>query len=820
MKFRKALLRTGVAATCLMWAAAALAQTRTFDVPSDVATNSIPEFARQAGIQIVAPADRLEGVRTPAIKGTLDVHAALAELLKGTDVQIASDDGQVITLKAPPKKTSAAQDDPADPPADSQPDGIETVMVTAEKRAESLLNVPMSMSALSGETLARSQSYRFEDYVGKVPGLTLLDNGNNGSELVIRGVSAGALPINSPVATYIDETPYTTAGAFGGSYFIAPNLDTFDMQRIEVLRGPQGTLYGANALAGLLKYVTNAPDPSGFAAQVEAGGSSMSNGGQGFDLHGMINVPLAENAALRVVGYDNYYPGFIDDPSRGLKNINGSHFAGGRASLLYDPSANFSVRLTAIYQDKSWSDFNNIDAEPGTLRSAFGGLSQENLISQPGRTTTELYNLTATWDLDFGKLLSSTSYFRANDHFLQDATKSLGGLLSSILGASYGIGDITDINVKSETQELRLSSKDDAPLRWQVGAFYAHRESVLDEPLYPIDIATRTLLTNFPTNVGAFLENGRYDEWAVFANADYFLAPALDVSVGGRYDSNDQKYYQDFSGIFGGGLAFGNPSSEDVFTYSADLRWHITPSQMLYARVASGFVPGGPSDATALSNLPHSYSSSTTVNYEAGLKGSYFDDHLTLEVSVFDIEWKSIQLNAIINSFGTVTNGGNARSTGAEWNLAYVPVAGLTLDFNGAYTDAYLTTDAPASVGAHAGDRLPGTPMWETSLSADYEHTLFADYAGFVGFNWRFAGSRYAEFEPAGPRQELPSYNIVDARVGVDWNRWSLAFYCKNIGNARAINYTQDETLATSNGLQSAAVYPPRTLGVELTAKF
>lgn len=820
MNLRKTLLRTCVAVTTLTWAAAAIAQTRTFDVPSDVATNSIPEFARQAGIQIVAPADSLEGVRTPAIKGTIDLHAALAELLKGTDVQVASDDGQVITLKAPSKKTSVAGDPPADPPADIEGSAIETVTVTAEKKSEKALNVPMGLTALSGEALQRSQSYRLEDYAGKVPGLTFLDNGQNGSELVIRGMSVGVLPINSPVATYIDETPYTTAGAFAGSFFIAPNLDTFDMQRIEVLRGPQGTLYGANALAGLLKYVTNAPDPSGFSAEAEAGASSVAHGANGFDLHAMVNVPLADDAALRVVGYDNYYPGFINDPSRGLKGINGSHFSGGRASLLYNPTDTLSVRLTAIYQDKVWGDNNNMDVEPGTLKPAFGNLVQENLISQPGHTTTELYNLTVTWDTDIGKLLSSSSYFKAGEFVQQDGSKNLGGILSGILGSPYGLGDITTVNVKSETQELRLSSKENSPLEWQIGALYSHRNSLENEPLYPIDISTKTLLTNFPTNVGAFLLKGSFDEWAAFANADYFISPAFDVSFGGRYDSNDQKYFQDFTGIFGGNIAFGNPSSEGVFTYSTDARWHITPNQMLYARVASGFAPGGPNDATLLSNLQHSYQSSTTVNYEAGLKGSYLDNHLTLELSAFDIEWSRIQLNAIINSFGTVTNGGNARSTGAEWNVAFVPLTGLTLDFNGAYTDAYLTTDAPASVGGHAGERLPATPLWESSASADYEHPLFDDYSGFVGFNWRFSGSRYAEFEPASPRQEMPSFNLVDARIGIEKSNWSLTFYCKNIANALAINYVEDETLLSGNGLQSAAVYPPRTFGVELTSNF
>jgi outer membrane receptor protein involved in Fe transport len=164
----------------------------------------------------------------------------------------------------------------------------------------------MSITALSGADLTASQAFRLEDFAGKVPGVSLIDFGGAGTQVVIRGITTGSVPVNSGVATYIDETPFTASGPFGGQYLLTPNLDTFDMQRIEVLRGPQGTLYGANSLGGVLKYVTNAPDPSAFSAAAETGVSSISNGGTGFDAHGMINLPLAQDLAVRLVGYDNF----------------------------------------------------------------------------------------------------------------------------------------------------------------------------------------------------------------------------------------------------------------------------------------------------------------------------------------------------------------------------------------------------------------------------------------------------------------------------------------------------------------------------------
>ena len=183
------------------------------------------------------------------------------------------------------------------------------LIVTAQKREESSLDVPMGLTALSGKVLESQQAYNLEDFVGQVPGLNFTDT-LSGTQLVIRGIATSYDSVNAPVATYIDDTPIVGIGPFSGGSSTTPNIDTFDMNRIEVLKGPQGTLYGADALGGILKYVTNAPDPSGFHTEVEAGVSTVADGGTGYDLHGMINLPLAKDLAFRIVGYDNYDPGW------------------------------------------------------------------------------------------------------------------------------------------------------------------------------------------------------------------------------------------------------------------------------------------------------------------------------------------------------------------------------------------------------------------------------------------------------------------------------------------------------------------------------
>ncbi|MDE2493062.1 MAG: TonB-dependent receptor, partial [Alphaproteobacteria bacterium] len=206
-------------------------------------------------------------------------------------------------------------------------------------------------------------------------------------------------------------------------------------------------------------------------------------------------------------------------------------------------------------------------------------------------------------------------------------------------------------------------------------------------------------------------------------------------------------------------------------------------------------------------------------NYELGVKSSMLDGALITEFDAFTVHWSNIQLFAYINGYGTYANGGTARSDGAEWSVNYTPLSGLTLGFNGSYTDARLTEDTPANVGGKTGDRLPSSPMWETSFSASYEQPLFADYSSFEGVDWHYTGSRMAEFEPTSTRQKMPQFNIIDLRAGVENQDYSLTFSVKNVANKLAINYVLDETSAGGNGPQSASVYQPRTFMLALTAK-
>src|SRR5216684_7527880 len=233
-----------------------------------------------------------------------------ASLIALPTAGFASDDAESAAAQ------SASQSIAGQNVASDSQSGLAEIVVTAEKRTERLQDVPMSMSVISGDRLTATQSTTLQDIANSVPGLQAISSSPAVNTLVIRGLNSGA-GINASVATYVDEVPYTSAGPFSYSANIAPNFDPYDIARVEVLRGPQGTLYGASALSGLLKYVTNAPDPAGYSASFLLGGNHVDHGGAGYELHGMVNIPLGPTAAFRLTGSDTYFPGYIDDPSRG-----------------------------------------------------------------------------------------------------------------------------------------------------------------------------------------------------------------------------------------------------------------------------------------------------------------------------------------------------------------------------------------------------------------------------------------------------------------------------------------------------------------------
>jgi outer membrane receptor protein involved in Fe transport len=692
---------------------------------------------------------------------------------------------------------------------------IETVVVTAEKRAEDVREVPMAVTVLGGESLERKSQTNFADFITSVPGMSYNAAEPGHTSLALRGINAGG--VGATVGTYLDETPYGSSSALANGTITTPNIDTFDIARIEVLRGPQGTLYGSSTLGGLLKFVTNAPSTDGFDDKFEVGAVNLDNGGTGWSARGMVNVPVGDNAALRVSAYHDDTPGYIDDPGRGLRNINDARSDGGRASLLFNASDDLSVRFTVVMQNLNVGG-NNVEdlalAGPN-FAPLFGKYQQQRNADEFSDVAYRVYNGTVSWNLGWGDLTSTTSYDTFHDHSLTDGSGSPGvffGYLESRLSQ------------KKFTQEVRLASPaDSGPFDWLIGGYYTHENGLLHQD---VNIPGPT------PPAGIILDlSSKYIETAGFASLTTHFSETFDLQVGGRYSHNSQSALELEaipllaipSFVAASGVSTGN-----VFTWSVAPRVHLNDGTMLYARVAKGFRPGGPN---ALPPGPHPgvpnfYGADSLLNTELGVKTSMFDDTVSLDADLFMIDWHDIQLLVLSGGFGVNTNGSSARSQGFEWNIGWQPIDQLNVNFNGAFTDAHLTSDTdPLLVGAKYGARLPYTPRWGTSLDADYSFGEMGSVTPFAGISWRYVGERKSGFGgavvPPTPNQfTLPSYNTVDLRAGVDWDNWTVELYGKNLSNADGITvFSASGNSAASGNAASAAIIQPREFGITVRGK-
>jgi iron complex outermembrane receptor protein len=700
-------------------------------------------------------------------------------------------------------------------------DVLTTIVVTAEKREEALKDVPMSITALGGGSLDKLQDRSFSDYAVMVPGLSLVSGDSGLTRLTLRGQNAGG--DGSTVAVYLDESPFGSSNALLNGSVLSGDFDTWDLQRIEVLRGPQGTLYGANSEGGLLKFVSTAPVLGSFSGAVEMTGEGVARGGNGADIRAVLNLPLGDKAAFRISGFDQDVAGYINDPLSGQNGVNDGHKYGGRASLLVDPSDDLSIRLTASQQQSKYNGSNNVDINPLTLQPSHGDLTQERLISEPSSFKYENYNATINWNAGPFSILSTTSYGVLNSDTVRDATNVLlEPPLTVTYGEALGAGVLLDNSADLEkfTQELRLSSAVSDRLEWQVGGYFTREIGLLDQHLNGFMNPGGGSLGNFEVATVA----STYKEWAGFANVTYHFNSQFDIQAGGRWSTNEQTGTETVSGPLAGPTPtqFSTPSKGHILTYSLAPRWHVDADTMVYARLATGFRPGGPNvlPPGLPAGVPLEYGSDRTTNVELGIRSTQLDGLLSIDVAVYHIDWTNIQLLELVDGFTVNGNGGKARSQGLEWTFGYIPVHGLTLSWVGAFTDANLTSPAPAAHG-NDGDPLPYAPKWSTSLDGEYDWAAFANYKAFAGSTWSYVGTRRTDFGSSVDITEqvsLPSYHTYAVRLGLDNDHFRVTLYGKNLADSRGITSYQS---SGAPGLQGEmGVIQPRTIGLTLSEKF
>lgn len=732
------------------------------------------------------------------------------------------------------------------------------IVVTAQKRAQILLDVPSSVTVVGGDTLERQQATSFQDYLSLVPGFSVNGSTAGVTRITLRGANTGG--VASTVAIFMDDVPFGSSTGLANGSILSGDFDTFDLNRIEVLRGPQGTLYGANSFGGVLRYIPNAPKLDSLELRAQAGIEDTAHGGLGYNAAAVFNAPLGNNVAVRVDGFYRKDHGYINSignnplftpifgteigPTLVAKNFNDKKSYGGRASVLFDPTNNLSIKLTAFAQNLNSGGGNFFDIDPNTLKPLYGGFVQSLYQPEPTHIKYRVYYGTVDWDVGFANLFSSTSYSTFKENLETDDTFALGGTINLLaeLGpgaAAFGLPVIAQTPVvrplglqlfqttgtKKFTQEIRLSSPNNDTLEWLIGAFYTNEKSAIDpQNLLATEFGTDKVATDIAP-IALVTLHSKYDEYAAFGNATWHITPRFDLTAGGRLAHNKQSAHEVVtSPIIGNQLANDN-SSETVFTYSVAPRYELSKHASVYARVASGFRPGGPNvlPVGAPPGTPTSYKADRLTNWELGVKAEAPDAHLwSIELAAYHIDWKDIQLFEIVNQIGINANGGKARVNGLEFSGALRPVPGLTFAANGAYTDAKLKDDTPALTGGFAGDPLPWVPKWSGALHADYEFPMSPTLGGFVGTSLDYVGRRNAEFNqrhPDGSLIRIPGYTEIDLRGGIKFGRLTLEAFVHNLfdkgGITDAFGFGPGNF---PNGAAAASVIRPRTFGLTLTA--
>lgn len=743
--------------------------------------------------------------------------------------------------------TAAAQDAAVTAAAADE----EVIVVTAQRRTETLAEVPQSISVVNEETLERQQADSLADYVALVPGLNVTQSQPGQSRVILRGVNTGSSA--STVAIYVDDTPFGSSASLSQGGSLAGDFDAFDVARIEVLKGPQGTLYGSNALGGVLRYITNAPDPGGFEARVRSSLETVDEAGLGYSANAMVNVPIGSNAAVRASGFYKHDPGFINATGRVANDIDDATVYGGRISLLAEPTDTLTVRLTALAQNVRANDASSFDVDPITLEpltedpftgEPVEGRTQASLIAGEANADYRLYTGTLDWDVGFATLTSITSYGELNTTEISD--QSLGvfsmlPLVTFLYGSEVPLGLMRDqvIDLNKISQEFRLASPDSDTVEWVVGAYYTDEKADLFQDFFPFEQGTSRVLDpalmGFPNLLTVELDSS-YEEIAGFGNATWHVTPRWDVSAGARYSHNEQNSVQIQTGAFSAlqglpvPLVTSGASKENVFTWSLSTRYEVSDLTSVYARAAKGYRPGGPNVVPpgAPDNFPFQFDADTLVSYELGVRSETADRTFAIDASVFYLDWSNVLISTVflsaVGPVGANDNGGGARSLGAEFSVTARPTDGLTLQANAAFTDAELTDDTPPATGGFDGDQLPFAPEFAATISADYEWAISGTATAFVGGDLRMVSEQAAGFEPEyraafGRRLEFEGYEVVDLRAGVDFGDYDVTLYARNLLNSHGL-VSVGGFRSQFDQAVSATPVRPRTIGIAFTAGF
>jgi outer membrane receptor protein involved in Fe transport len=692
------------------------------------------------------------------------------------------------------------------------------IIVTATKQgAVRLGDVPVSITAIDQKLIERAGMDDFLDYVRRVPGLGFQslsaagarDDIRGGRRINLRGIESGFDGVPT-VAYYIDDAPIPV---------MDPKL--FDIERIEVLRGPQGTLYGANSMGGAIRLVMNKPEQNRFDYRGDATVETTSHGQESYDLNALVNIPVVRDVlAVRAVGYYRFEGGYIDNivaagasgTARKDEDINDERSWGVRVAAEFKPTPELTLTPSVFHQETR-IPFG------GAYDSAYGDLVVfDRKVGTPERNIFTLYNGEIRWASEGWELFSSTAYFKSSFSSIEDNTNSF-----------YHYGDIEpgqiqlalqDISSKRFSEEVRVSYKAD---HWSgvVGLFYLDEDRFFTQDFPRAD--GDPTLPSFFNGTQANSEK----QFAVFGEGTFEFTDTLSATAGLRWfkgrQSQDTQFYYD--GVLDPVVGKGSASA---FSPKLQISYKPDADKMFYISATKGFRPGGPAGAIpvplcsedlaelGLDRAPGEFAPDKLWSYETGAKLS-FDRVATVNLAAYHIDWTSVQQTVLLQQCGFtfVGNVGKARSQGIEAEITLNPTDAISLTGSVGYTDAKFTRSNPG-IGVFAGDRLPLVPKWTVSASAQYSFPLPTGHDGYALADFSYRDHSLNGFSS----HQQKAYMLVNARFGARVSeKTEIVFFAENVFDKRAQLYyyrIEDEGNLPPSLRDTTITVRPRTFGVTL----
>ncbi len=827
--FRSTLL---AAACALALCAPAMADTpRKVDIPAGELTSALQRLAEQSGAEFMYSADRLKGVHTNGAQGEYTAEQAVMKLLEGTNFKlIVGERGALLISDLTPARTSRislpsdgrlrlsqASATTSDAPVDmSSASRLEEIVVTATKRKERLRDLAGAASATTGVQLAALGAQSNADYLGRLPGVVFNEGTSGQSTVTIRGVgtTAGVDQGQGPTGYFINEVPLSEPSYASG----IPDIDTFDLDRVEVLRGPQGTLFGSSSLGGAVNYIVKTANPAQSDAATETTLRSIdhSGGDLSYTAKAMFNLPLiTDKLAIRVVGSTRSDAGYINNVRTGVEGSNDTEVNGVRASIVFTPSDMTTLSLLSLYQENQLDDFQGV-------QSTYGPYHRSTFFPTPTEYTMELHSLRLEQDVSFANLtvLAST---HDKDHVLDSDVTASSAVRTFV---PNGVLSREDFTTTMRTIEARLSSKDGGALKWVFGAMYSDTESKVatlsSAPGGAEALAARynaALLQGDLFNRSYSFREGY--EKALFGEASLTFAEDWTLTLGGRLFDTRYALRLERYGIQAPNGPVFIPEREalgDGFVPKVSLAFRPNSDHTIYALASKGFRFGNPNTVADLPGFdtPTSWDSDELWNYEIGSHSVLMNGLLQVDASVFYIDWQDIQVRLVRPDNLTYgTNAGTARSRGVELAAAIRPIDPLTFTTNVTYLDSELTeTVTIASPPLLDGTQLPGASEWQVSNTLTYNFDTVLSPSVILSH-------RYLSDAPETLQQpfvRVAGYNQFDVRTNLDLGRFGIGLFVTNLTDRRAVTFGYGIS-ATGSG-RNEFITRPRTFGITLNWNF